>query len=71
MINFKDLMRGCDYRFPYSDPSEMRQNIQITSYWKSSTLQATNFTLSKDYVGVFGKYVCEDMSIQDVTKWQI
>lgn len=49
----------------------MRQNIQITSYWKSSTLQATNFTLSKDYVGVFGKYVCEDMSIQDVTKWQI
>lgn len=42
----------------------MRQNIQnITFYWKSSTLQAASFTLSKDDVGVFSKYVSEDVSI--------
>lgn len=35
----------------------MRGNIQITSYWKSCTLQVTNFTLSEEDVGVFGKHV--------------
>lgn len=36
----------------------MKQNIQITSSWKSFTLQATSFRLSKGDVGIFDKHVC-------------